>query len=123
MGEELVEEANEGSSMKAEIERRQSNTEQVVAYFRQHEGAWIDTRTLEQVGGRNAWRTRVSDARKVFTAEGGELVNRQERILTFDEATGHLTQVEAVISEYRYRPSVQRAADVPPPDQMRMEFR
>lgn len=91
--------------MKAEIERRQSNTEKVVAYFRQHEGAWIGTMTLEQLGGRNAWRTRVSDARKVFISEGGDITNRQRRTVTVD-ATGHKHVTGPIISEYRYLPDV-----------------
>jgi hypothetical protein len=97
-----------------EFQRRHSHTNTVLDYFRAHPGQWVDMRTLERLGGRNAWRTRVSNARKVFCAELGwdfpiqdgpdPIRNRQQRILTYNEATGHLTQVEQVISEYMYWP-------------------
>jgi hypothetical protein len=33
-------------------------------YFKAHAGQWIDGLVLEDIGGKYAWRTRVSDCRK-----------------------------------------------------------
>ena len=117
------------AALTAERERRASNTAKVVGLFRANQGHWIDSRELEKAGGRLAWRTRIAEARRIFCQElgwpypipkGGRdpITNQQSRILTFDEATGHCTQVEQVISEYRYLPyeSLGRSADVPVPD-------
>jgi len=48
----------------------------VAALFRQHPGEWISSYRLETVGGRMAWRTRVSDCRLEL---GMPIDNRQER--------------------------------------------
>ncbi len=75
-----------------EADRRASFKQAVLAYFKAHPLQWIDSSELERVGGRMAWRTRVSDARKIVTLEGGEIRNRLNR------------QTEKVISEYMYVP-------------------
>ena len=89
--------------MKAEMQRRSSNTTKVLAYFLACPGQWVGTHLLEQLGGRNAWRTRVSEARAVVKAEGGDIENRQRRI------------DGAVISEYRLVSSVPVAVGVQHP--------
>lgn len=82
--------------MKPEIQRRATNTSRVREWFLSHPWQWVDTRTLELLGGRQAWRTRVSDARVAMRDEGlGTIRNRQRR-----DADG------AVFSEYRYEPTV-----------------
>ena len=76
-----------------EQERRTSNALAVYEYFKAHPLTWTSTETLERVGGRNAWRTRLSECRRgVRVPERLNIVNRQSRI------TG------TVISEYRYIP-------------------
>lgn len=75
----------------SEADRRSTFTADVILYFREHAGEWIGASTLMLVGGRMAWRTRVSDARKVFKREHGVLENRQQR-----QTDG------TVLSEYRY---------------------
>lgn len=87
-----------------EAERRVGGKVRVLAYFKSYPGKWISTRELELEGGRNAWRTRVSDARKVVEAEGGVIQNRQER-----RADGSIWSV------YRYLPAqpLGPSADVP----------
>jgi hypothetical protein len=89
--------------MKDELERRHTNTDLVVLLFRAYPGKWISTQELERVGGRQAWRSRTSDARKIFRKTGGNIENRQTR-------TKH-----GVISEYRYVPHepIGPSADVP----------
>lgn len=117
-----------GASPRPEIQRRQRNAAKVIAYFRAHQGEYVDVPTLERLGGRNAWRTRVSDARAVFCDElgwewpvpkGGRdpILNRQQRIVVV-EPDGRKHVSGAIISEYRYWPveSLGRAADVPAPD-------
>ena len=53
--------------MKAEIERRASYTAAVLDLFLSRPFDWIDVRTLAEIGGFAAWRTRVSDARQIVT--------------------------------------------------------
>lgn len=38
--------------------------EKLAAFFRQHQGEWIDARRLLPIAGFAGWRTRVSDLRK-----------------------------------------------------------
>ena len=85
---------------KTEAERRASFKDAVLAYFRLHESEWVPAATLMQVGGRMAWRTRISDARKVFRKEHGCLENRVQH---FKDGT--------VLSEYRYLKYVPLARD------------
>lgn len=61
----------------------------VAAHFKAHAGEWLDGMTLAQIGGQYAWRSRVSDARKL----GLTIENRQRRV------------GRRVISEYRYLPA------------------
>jgi hypothetical protein len=67
-------------------------TKRVAAYFETNAGRWIDGRELETIGGRYAWRSRVSDCR---TQLGLDIENRQRRVKTESGQT-------FVVSEYRY---------------------
>ena len=67
-----------------------SFTAHIADYFKAHPDQWIDGRTLAQIGGAYAWRSRVSDARKQY---GLEIENRQRRVTVNHETF--------VISEYR----------------------
>lgn len=60
--------------------------DRVAEYFRAHEGEWIDGMTLAQLGGVYAWRTRISECRKL----GLTIENRQRKI------------GDRTVSEYRY---------------------
>lgn len=66
----------------------------VASYFTAHPGEWIDGLTLETVGGRYAWRSRVSDCR---TELGMHIENRLRRVERSDGS-------KVVKSEYRYTP-------------------
>lgn len=66
-----------------------TRTEQARRFFAEHPHTWHSAYTLEQFG-RQAWRTRVSEARALLP---GRIENRQRQ-----SPTGH------VISEYRYVP-------------------
>ena len=59
--------------MNEEIARRQSAKDAVVDLFKAKPLMWIPWRELAKVGGACAWRTRISDARRVLKSEGGEI--------------------------------------------------
>lgn len=59
-------------------------TEKIAAYFKARPGIWIDARDLEPIGGRQAWRTRVSDARRQFQLD---IRNRTRRVRLADGST------------------------------------
>lgn len=71
---------------------RNSFTHRVANYFKGRAGEWVDARELESVGGRQAWRTRVSECRCQL---GMDITNRTRRVKT---ANGTVF----TISEYRY---------------------
>jgi len=84
--------------MKDELDRRANHTTAVLDLFLARPCDWIDVRTLADVGGFAAWRTRVSDARQIVT----------------DRRCGAIewnNQIKA--SAYRYVPAP--PAPVPPP--------
>lgn len=68
--------------------------DQVAAYFEARPGVWIDGRTLMQVGGAYASRTRISECRRDL---GMQIDNRQRRIPQADGS-------RYIISEYRWVP-------------------
>jgi hypothetical protein len=82
-----------------EQERRAANLQRVAAFFRERPGEWIESLTLEDIGGRCAWRTRVSECR---TRLSMRIDNRQER--------GR----DVVLSWYRFVPRTEPAAVVAP---------
>lgn len=65
-------------------------TEAVASHFRAHAGEWIDGLSLAQIGGAYAWRSRLTDVRRL----GMTIENRQRRV------------GNRVVSEYRYAPVV-----------------
>ena len=56
---------------------RRSFRDAVADYFRRHEGEWLNATSFEAVGGRMAWRSRISDCR---TGLGMEIENRTRRV-------------------------------------------
>lgn len=62
-------------SLASEIGRRQSNTAKVWALFTSQPNRWLHWRRFEAVGGACAWRTRISDARKIAASKGGQIVH------------------------------------------------
>jgi hypothetical protein len=55
------------------MSERQTFTDRVAQLFRDMPGQWIDARTIAQVGGFAAWRTRISNARIAY---GMDIRNR-----------------------------------------------
>lgn len=90
------------SLLPQERARRQSNTEKVLTLFRAHPMRWLHWRRFEAVGGACAWRTRISEARRIVKAEGGTIENNDS----------------VKRSAYRYLPYVPlaRSADIPAPN-------
>lgn len=74
---------------------RQTFNDRVEAYFKARPGQWISAQSLEFVGGRQAWRTRVSDVRR-------------ERNMTIENRTRRVKSYDGTVytaSEYRYTPA------------------
>lgn len=68
----------------------QTYRDRVADYLKSHAGQWVDGLVLQEIGGRYAWRSRVSDCR---TQLGMVVENRQRKV------------GERTVSEYRYRPA------------------
>ena len=51
---------------------RQSFTQAVYDYLTARPGEWVSTNTLREIGGRDAWRTRLSEARVRLRREAGD---------------------------------------------------
>ena len=59
---------------------RTTNAERLLDYFLDREGKPVSTFTLERIAGRRAWRSRVSDARRLARMLRREIKNTQPRI-------------------------------------------
>lgn len=77
---------------------RRTLTDKLAAHFKAHPSAWIDGRELAQVAWYAAYRTRISDCRKL----GMTIDNKLERVPTGD---GYIRQ-----SWYRYVPAEEQVA-------------
>lgn len=88
--------ANPNEARRARARRTVAATfvDQLDAFFRERVGEWVDGMSISRVAGTYAWRTRVSDVRHRFKAEGGDIVNRLRRVETEDGQT-------VIVSEYR----------------------
>jgi hypothetical protein len=78
--------------------------DRVEAYFKARPMVWLDSFSLELVGGRCAWRTRVSEC----CVSGMDIRNRQRRVTAHDG-------LRWTVSEYCYFPAV----SAPPQDETR----
>lgn len=101
------------SEQAREMDRRAGHASKVVAHFRAHRGIWIDSLELERIGGRHAWRTRVSDARAVFCRELGWPFPVKDGP---DPIQNRLRTVgDRMVSEYRYLEYVPLGRDAAEP--------
>lgn len=89
--------------MKEELARRATNVDKVLSLFKSRPLIWIDVAEFMQIAGAMAWRTRISDARKIVTGEGGRIENELGRVVT-DAGV-------AVTSRYRYVPYIPIGVD------------
>lgn len=79
-----------------------SFTEKVADLFKQFPNCWIDGMEIAVVGGRYAYRTRISNCR---TELGMTIENRQRRVTRLDDPKDFF-----IVSEYRYVPAKSQAA-------------
>lgn len=61
-----------------ELQRRTSLTDAMESFLRQHPLVWIPAEDLEAVGGRQAWRTRLSECRRMRHMR---IENKQDRTM------------------------------------------
>ncbi len=74
---------------------RATFTSRVAVFFLSHPHEWVSAIALESVGGRQAWRTRVSECRRTLRMD---IRNRQYSVTRKDGSKFQL-------SEYCYIPS------------------
>lgn len=92
-GEEAGEEDGEPDG--AGVVIRATLRQNVIALLKSRAGQWVDGHELAKAGGTFAFRTRISEARRL---DGLDIVNRTRRIRL---ANGdHFT-----VTEYQYRPA------------------
>lgn len=80
---------------------RHSFTVRAMAYFKDRPLVWIPAVELEQFG-RQAWRTRISEARQRFEAANDGTIENRVLIGAMYPGTG---AARYTISEYRYVPA------------------
>lgn len=85
----------------SELQRRQSNTEKVIAIFEDMPRAWLSWTLFADAVGERAYRTRISNAKKRLEQTGRGTIESR----TFKEGP-------RIITEYRFIP----AASEPSPD-------
>ena len=78
--------------------KHQTRAGRLAAFFRERPGVWVDGRELEKVGGRYAWRSRVSDARRL----GGMTIRNRQRRVRRDDGSFY------IVSEYMFEPAAVR---------------
>ena len=77
-----------------------SYTDKVLMFLVSRPGQWVKADVLMLLGGKHAWRTRVSDARiQLQQGNQGTIENRQSRMLNDEHET------ICVVSEYRFVPT------------------
>jgi hypothetical protein len=88
-----------------------SGTARTMEFFRNNPLRWIEATRFEPIGGRQAWRTRLSEARVKFEADGeGTIENRQRRM----KVDGR----EWTLSEYMFVPAPDLPTRVEPSGQV-----
>ena len=80
--------------------KRPSFGEAVFDFLTTRPGQWVKADVLMLLGGKHAWRTRVSDARiQLQQGNQGTIENRQSRMPNDEHET------ICVVSEYRFVPT------------------
>jgi hypothetical protein len=76
-----------------------SFTQRVLDFLTARPNVYVSAVELESVGGRQAWRTRISEARHILESRGeGTIKNRQRRMTRADGTCW-------VLSEYAFLPA------------------
>jgi hypothetical protein len=56
-----------------------NRAERIIAFLESRYPGWVPAIELEPVGGRQAWRTAVSEARAIVEKQGDDIVNRLQQ--------------------------------------------
>lgn len=84
----------------SEAARRRGKNHRLRTFFAEHPKQWIGAVDLEPIAGRQAWRTRVSELRRMLLAENaGTIQNRVQYTKRM------------VVSEYMFLPYVPLGPD------------
>lgn len=95
MTQESLNFAVEGVARSRPAAPRKNRAERVIAMIQKQPYGWYHARAFEPIGGRQAWRTAISEARTILEASGrGTIENRVYRRRGSGE----------VVSEYRFVP-------------------
>lgn len=70
-----------------------NRAQRVIAFLEQTPTRWIPATAFEAVGGRQAWRTAISEARQLLKRDGKDIENRTRTVKRGDQTW--------TISEYR----------------------
>jgi hypothetical protein len=97
---------------------RHSFTQAVYDYLTARPGVWVNAVTLERIGGRCAWRTRVSEVRRQLHREGSGTIANKQTLVREHQAGCPALQAWDVpgacncdrlkvfkVSEYRFEPA------------------
>lgn len=81
------------------MSKRHSFTQQVLEYLTERPGIYVEAIRLEAIGGRQAWRTRLSEARQLLEARGEGTIKNRQRSKTDTEGR------RWTLSEYAFIPA------------------
>jgi hypothetical protein len=79
------------------VKGKPNRAERIIAFLESRYPGWVPAIELEPVGGRQAWRTAVSEARAIVKAHGDDIENRTR----MQEIPGR--GARWVLSEYRLK--------------------
>jgi hypothetical protein len=57
-----------------------NRAERVLKFLEERPDVWIEAIRFEPIGGRQAWRTAISECRALAQAKGWDILNRQRRM-------------------------------------------
>jgi len=80
-----------------------NRAERVIAFLEERPDVWIEATRFESLGGRQAWRTAISEARQIVKGDGRDIVNRTRDVLAWRVSATSDTNVSVkriTISEY-----------------------
>ena len=86
--------------------KQPSFTDRVMAFFRSHPQEWIDAIRFESVGGRQGWRTRISEARLKFEASGEGTITNSTKLVKLPDGGRYTSSRYMFIPAVRQQPSL-----------------
>lgn len=105
--------------LSAELARRQTHTDKVLELLRAQPNTWLSWQAFAALVGVRAYRTRVSNARKVLEAEGDCVETRQVPAIAVERGADRLPSrmfVGPGDTQYRYLPQAPIGRDATVPD-------